>query len=101
MQRRSHYHQVTLDMLERHLHPDPFNHYFITKCEAAYGFAFPAAVKEWYLYQEAIDVLEEHSNEDHPLELADIFAASYHRDTYHGWHLPTPAYIPIMVEREF
>jgi hypothetical protein len=101
MQRRSHYHQVTLDMLERPLHPDPFNQYFIDKCEAAYGFAFPAAVKEWYLYHEATELLEEHSNEDHPLELADIFAASYHRDTYQWWSLPTSAHIPIMVEREF
>jgi SMI1 / KNR4 family (SUKH-1) len=101
MQPQQQYHQVALDMLERPLHHDPFNQYFIDKCEAAYGFAFPASVKEWYLYREATDILEEHSNEDQPLELADIFAASYHRQQYQWWTLPTLAFIPIMVEREF
>lgn len=98
---RQQYHQVTLDMLQHPLHRDPFNQYFIDKCEAAYGFAFPASVKEWYLYREATDILEKHSNEDQPLELADIFAASYHRRQYQWWTLPTSASIPIMVEREF
>jgi hypothetical protein len=101
MQARPKYHQVTLDMLERPLHSDPFNAYFIDKCEAAYGFALPACLKEWYLYREATDILEEYSNEDQPLELADIFAAAYHPQQYQGWTFPTPTYIPIMIEREF
>lgn len=94
------YHQITLDMLECQLPADPFQQYFLAKCEAAYGFAFPAAVQEWYRAAQATTILATHSNEDQPLELADMFAASYHRQQYDGWLLPHEACIPIMVERE-
>lgn len=41
----------------------------IEAVEARLGFCLPASVREWYIYENAIEILEKHSNADPPIPL--------------------------------
>ena len=79
------YHQPTFDLIEREPLLDPAAMAQLDKCEAAYGFPFPASVQEWYSLAGAVDILREYSNEDHPVTLAELMELSQVRRSYKGW----------------
>lgn len=44
----------------------------VTRAEQRLGFRLPAAVREWYGYDDAVEILEEHSNQDPPIPVGEF-----------------------------
>ena len=79
------YHQTTFDLLEQDPKLDMGALALLDQCEAAYGFSFPASIREWYSLGGSVEILREYSNEDNPLTLAEIQELAQDRGSFHGW----------------
>jgi hypothetical protein len=82
---RLNYHQATFDLIEREPAFDVAAIAALDQCETAYGFSFPASVREWYSLKGSIEILREYGNQDNPLTLDEMQELANDRQSFHGW----------------
>ena len=66
------YHQATFDLLGREPVFSPEAAALLAQRQEACGVTFPAAITEWYSLDAAVEILAQHSHEDHPVSLAEL-----------------------------
>jgi hypothetical protein len=68
------YHQSTFDLLNRRLLVSPKLVRQLERREQKSGKRLPASLRQWYCLGEAIDILGQYSNDDHPVGLSGIIS---------------------------
>lgn len=72
MREMAKYHRATLSLLGRELHSSEKTAATVLQTEERLGFRLPASVRGWYEFDEALQVLDEHSNEDPAIPLREF-----------------------------
>jgi hypothetical protein len=71
------FHSATFRLLKVAPHDSPATRAELEDVERRLGFRLPASVREWYCYEEAIDILAKHSNQDPPIPLREFAVKEY------------------------
>jgi SMI1 / KNR4 family (SUKH-1) len=94
------YHQSTFDLIQKQPEFSQTAPLLIAQCEQAYGFAFPAAVREWFSLTQAIAILATYSNQDEPLDLQAIHQRSQQwQASFERQAAPHPT-LPFLIENQ-
>jgi hypothetical protein len=66
------FHSGSFKLLGRELKPSSKAAHSVTQTEQRLGISFPTSVREWYHYDDSIDILYEHSNQDPPIAISAL-----------------------------